>query len=51
MADDLAHHVDGLRQSIGRLSEMRPVQAPRYSPSLNPQLPSASMDSSLDAAP
>ena len=51
MADDLAHHVDGLRQSISRLSEMRPVQAPRYSPSLNPQLPSASMDSSLDAAP
>lgn len=51
MADDLAHHVDGLRQSISRLSEMRPAQAPRYSPSLNPQLPSASMDSSLDAAP
>ena len=51
MADDLAHHVDGLRQSISRLSEMRPVQAPRYSPSLNPPLPSASMDSSLDAAP
>lgn len=44
MADDLAHHVDGLRQSISS-------QAPRYSPSLNPQLPSASMDSSLDAAP